>query len=183
MVRKALDANRQLTYMSIEEEILDRTSRGMLFPMIPRAPGGMPVRALFVVEGLRNALQSPPANDAWERRIGELQADMDRFVCGDLIDPKYLFLLYPGRDSVWEIRSTGSNPSIRVLGLFAQKDVFVATNFALRSDLGSWQSRRWKEVKRDALAKWRWLFGPYQPLAGSDIDQLVSGALNGRYFK
>jgi len=81
-----------------------------------------------------------------EKRVAELRADLEVFVEGRIIDPKYLFLLYPAADCVWEIRSVRSNPSIRVLGLFAKRDIFVATNFAFREDLGGWQSRLSREM-------------------------------------
>ena len=73
--------------------------------------------------------------------MGTLQADLELFAEGQPIDPKYLFLLYPPAEGVWEIRSIRPHPSIRVLGLFAQKDVFIATNLELRENLGGWQSR------------------------------------------
>lgn len=162
---------------------MDRVQRRMLFPLLPRAPGVAPVRAMFVVESLWELLQSPEGDEEWEQRIGELQADLERFLTGDQLGPKYLFLLYPAADAVWEIRSVGHDPSIRVLGLFAAKDTYVATNFALRKDLGGWQSREWKKVKREASAKWRWLFHPYPPLKGTDVKEFITGALDGRYFK
>jgi hypothetical protein len=59
---------------------------------------------------------------------------LDLFAEGAPIGPKYLFLLYRADEAVWEIRSVRPNPSIRVLGRFAAKDIFVATNFALRDD-------------------------------------------------
>lgn len=169
--------------MSIHDEILDRVGRGMLFPVLPRAPGSTIRRALFVNEGLNAVLTSPEGDEDWERRVAELQADLEVFVTARSIDPKYLFLLYPLRDAVWEIRSTRESPSIRVLGLFAWKDVFIATNHALRTDLGEWQSREWRTVKRAARAAWRQLFHPYDPKDGADVKQLVSGALDGKYFK
>jgi hypothetical protein len=108
---------------------------------------------------------------------------LEIFVEGRAIDPKYLFLLYPARDAVWEIRSAREQPSIRVLGLFAGRDVFIATNFAMREDLGGWESRAWKDVKRMARTKWGHYFHTYQPLGSTDIHQLVTGALDGRYFR
>lgn len=120
---------------------------------------------------------------SWELRIAQLQADLEVFVEGRSIDPKYLFLLYPMRDGVWEIRSVRDRPSIRVLGLFACKDVFIATNHALREDLGDWNSREWKAVQREARAEWRRLFGAYDPQITTDIRELVTGALDGKYFK
>jgi len=156
-----------LTYMSIQDEILDRVQRGMLFPLLPRARGAAIRRALFVSERLHAVLS----------------ADLEVFVEARTIDPKYLFLLYPAHDAVWEIRSRREQPSIRVLGLFAWKDVFVATNHALREELNGWESSEWKTVKRTARAEWRKLFNPYQPKITIDPKQLVTGALDGKYFK
>jgi len=118
-----------------------------------------------------------------EDRMGDLQADLEFFVESPTIDPKYLFHLYPARDAVWEIRSVRPAPSIRVLGSFADKDVFVATNYALRSELGGWQSREWKNVKRTAHRRWTALLQPYDPRRGTDARAFVSGAIDGKYFK
>jgi hypothetical protein len=169
--------------MSIHDEILDRVGRKMLFPVLPQARGSTIRRALFVSEPLHAALQSAPGDQEWERRIAELRADLEVFVEARTVDPKYLFRLYPGRDGIWEIRSVRDNPSIRVLGLFAWKDVFIATNHALREDLGGWQSREWKKVKRTARAVWRQLFPTYDPKVATSVRLLVTGALDGKYFK
>lgn len=169
--------------MSIQDEILDRLEKGMLFPILPKARGATVRRALFVNEALNAVLNSPEGSQDWEYRVGELRADLEVFVEAKTIGPKYLFLLYPARDAVWEIRSTGTAPSIRVLCLFAWKDILIATGHALRSDLGGWESREWKTVKRDARAAWRKLFAAYDPQPETDARALVTGALDGKYFK
>ena len=97
-------------------------------------------------------------------RMGRLDADLEHFVVSPEIDPKYLFHLYPSQDCVWEIRSVRDDPSIRVLGMFAAKDVFVATNFALREDLGGWQSPGMEE--RKASSK-RNLEKPLSPISAA----------------
>lgn len=168
--------------MSIEDEIVDKVSRGMLFPVLPRVPGTSVKRPMFVTEALQRVFDSDESDTAWELRVANLKADLDVFVEGIPIHPKYLFALAPVRDSVWEIRSVQHQPSIRVLGLFAAKDVFIATNFALRSDLEEWD-QSWKIAKRTALANWRRLFGSYRPVAGVDLTNICSGALSGKYFK
>jgi hypothetical protein len=137
---------------------------------------------MFVEERLWRILESPEGDDEWEERIGNLRADLEVFVT-DTIHPKYLFLLYPPRDAVWEIRSIREKPSIRVLGLFPLRDVFVSTNAALREDLKGWQSREWREVRRTARALWRRLFATYQPIVTTNVNDVVSGATNGQYFK
>lgn len=173
-----------LTYMSIDDIILDRVERGMLSVLVSLAPGAPIVRSMFVSEALQEILDSPEGDDEWEQRVGELRADLERFVTDkEPIDPKYLFLLYPAHDAVWEIRSVRPEPSIRVLGRFAGVDVFVATNHALRADLGGWQSRAWKAIKRLAVSVWRNLFHTYEPLKSTRIEDLVSGAHSGEYFK
>jgi hypothetical protein len=169
--------------MSIQEEIIDRWNRGMLFPVLPKAPGSTIRRALFVNEVLYAVLNSPQGDLDWEQRVGELRADLEVFVESPTIGFKYLFLLYPARDAVWEIRSTSPDPSIRVLCLFAWTDILIATGHALRSDLGGWQSREWKVVKRDARAAWRRLFDPYQPCPDVNVKTLVTGAIDGKYFR
>ena len=169
--------------MSIRDEILDRVARRMLYPLLPEAQGEAPHRAMLLSEELWGVLDSPEGDQDWERRVGELRADLETFVIGDEIHPKYLFLLYPARDGVWEIRSAGEDPSIRVLGLFPEKDIYVATNYALRELLGGWQSREWRNVKRIAGAIWRWLFPTYPPMKTIDVNDVITGAIDGRYYK
>ena len=169
--------------MSIGAVIRDRQAAGMLYPLLPRAAGSTVRRPMFVTEDLQNVLNSPKGDEDWEHRVAELQADLEYFVEGRAIDPKYLFLLYHVREAVWEIRSARDQPSIRVLGRFAERDVFIATNHALREELGGWESRAWRGVKVLARARWMNLFQQYQPVQGSNIHDMVSGALNGHYFK
>ena len=155
----------------------------MLYPVLPKVAGATIRRALFVSEQLHAVLNSPEGTDEWEKRIGYLRADLEVFVSAATITPKYLFHLYPARDGVWEIRSTKPDPSIRVMGLFAAKDILVCTNYAIREDLGGWQSREWKEAKRQTAAQWRVLFHSYGHVIEHDVKRLVSGALDGKYFK
>lgn len=169
--------------MSIEDLIEDRVDRGMLFQLVPKAAGSSPRRVMFICERLHQLLATEHQDQAMEERLGILQADLEVFVEGQPIDPKYLFLLYPARDAVWEIRSIRADPSIRVLGRFALKDVFIATNMELRERLGGWQSRAWKTVKRAACAAWGILFHTYQPMASANVHELVTGAVNGKYFR
>lgn len=169
--------------MSIEDLIVDRVDGGMLFPLYPRAAGAGPRRLMLVAESLWDFLQSAGPDDEWEDRKGFLLADLEAFADLEQIGPKYLFLLSPSREGVWEIRSTRPNPSIRVLGRFIARDVFVATNYALRDELGGWKSRRWRDVKLMSRTVWAWLFQQQQPLITTDVTNVVSGAIDGRYFK
>ena len=76
--------------MSIEALILDRMDRGMLFPILPAARGATVRRALFVNEALHSVLTSPEGDQDWERRVGELQADLEVFVEAPTIGPRHI---------------------------------------------------------------------------------------------
>lgn len=155
----------------------------MLFPITPQAAGATIRRAMFVGEQLWKELNSPEGDAEWEERIGRLRADLELFVTESAIAPRYLFLLYPARDAVWEIRSIRDRPSLRVMGLFPEMDVLVSTNHARREDLGGWQSRDWKTVKRMALSVWRKLFPTYDPLVTTKVGEVCSGATNEVFYK
>jgi hypothetical protein len=169
--------------MSIEDLIKHKVGAGMLFPLIPRAHGSTPRRAMFVSEDIWSLLSTEHQDDEMEDRLGILQADLELFAEGRTIDPKYLFLLYPASEGIWEIRSVRPNPSIRVLGFFAKKDVYIATNLALRESLGGWESREWKNVKRLARTRWGHLFHTFHPLISTNLSDLVTGSIDGKYFK
>jgi hypothetical protein len=169
--------------MSIVQVIEERVRERRLFLLEPRAAGTSPKRVLLIEERLWDFLNEPGPDDDWEERKGFLLADLEVFAAGEPIGPKYLFLLYRASEGVWEIRSVRPQPSIRILGRFAQRDVFVATNFALREELGEWQSREWRNVKITARTKWVNLFHTYQPLISTNVSDVVSGAINGKYFK
>jgi len=170
--------------MSIEDEIVDKVERKMLYPLIPKAAGTTIRRAMFIGEDLWATLNAPPGENAeWEDRIGRLQADLEVFVTEQNITPSYLFLLCPSSEAVWEIRSVRDQPSLRVLGLFPLKDTFVSTNLAKREDLGGWQSRAWVEVKKAARAIWRKLFSTYRPIETKNINDVCSGAIGEIFYK
>lgn len=169
--------------MSIRSLIQDRVREGMLFPIIPKASGTTALRAMYVSEGLWDLLQTDHDDPDWDDRLGALQADLEVFTSEPEIYPKYLFLLYHPREAVWEIRSVRPNPSIRVLGRFAEKDIFIATNYALREKLGGWQSRAWRDVKVTSRAIWVNLFHTYQPVVTVNIRDVVSGAIDGNFFR
>ena len=137
---------------------------------------------MFLTSDLMTELSKARTSSVETQRFASLEADLAVFVQSPALDPKYLYRLFPPRDCVWEIRSTRPDPQIRVLGLFAEKDVFVATHHALRSDLGLWDSAAWRIAKRRANAEWWRLFSVYQPKTETDVHQLVSGAINGKYF-
>ena len=171
--------------MSINDVLKDRLGRGMLQPLIPRSNQPMRYRALLMTERFQQEISEASEEYLDKVRRGELRADLETFITQPTLDHKYLFWLHPLTDCVWEIRSVREEPTIRVLGFFPEKDVFIATNINRRDELGGWESEAWKQAKRDALAQWRVIFHTYQPLGknGEDTDDFFSGAIPGKFFK
>ena len=108
-------------------------------------------------------------------RYNSLQADLEIFVTGAPVTSSYLKPLRPRHKGVWEIRSKRPTPSIRILGMFASRDVFVATNHQLRAALGRFNSIEWKEASRLARHEFRSLLGD-DPIVG-ELHELVSGVI------
>jgi hypothetical protein len=169
--------------MSIQDEIQWWVQRGGLYLVRPLARNAPCRRAMFVRPQVWQALNGPWSSDDDEDRFARLQADLEQFIEGRRIDPTYFKGLAPRRDGIWAIRSVRPSPSIRVLGRFAEKDVFVATNYELRAPLGGFENRAWREAKRHCLAEWRKLFPTYSALIGSTIHDHVSDAIDGKYFR
>lgn len=155
--------------MSIQSEIVARVNEGRLFLLRPRAPGTGMTRVLLMTQPLNNALEASWAEEEDERRYGVLRADLELFVTGGFIDPKYLKKLKK-TEEVWEIKSPRPKPGIRVFGRFAEFDVFVATHHHDRLPLGRFNSADWRREIRRCKAEWRKYFHPYPPHTGRDIN-------------
>lgn len=168
--------------MSIHDVIQHRIDEGRLCRLPMVVPWTPQIRTMFVTRPILDLLQGPWDDEITETRAGILHADLETFVGGGLISREYLKRLYPARDQCWEIRSVRDNPSIRVLGAFADKDVYIAINYARREDLGGWGDRRWRDFKEECKAHWRNLFQPYAPYPAGVIHDVVTGAVDGRYF-
>lgn len=72
---------------------------------------------------------------------------------------------YPPADEVWDIRSRDPKPAMRVLGCFAETDVFVALVHGYRKNLGGPRSRQWRDLIESCKAEWRKLFPRTYPTA------------------
>ncbi len=161
--------------MSIYVEINDRVNEGRLFqlpPLIPPDPGTKP-RYLFVSPEVNALLVGPWENRDWMSRCAFLRADLDRFSQGGLIPiasgpflkgrTAYVRQLFRWRDEVWEIRSRDPKPGIRVLGRFADTDLFIALTWRRRPDLKGPRSREWRDAIVGCKTEWRNLFPAYSP--------------------
>ncbi len=143
---------------------------------------------MFISEEI-NEVATPPWTDSkTAARFGALRGDLDHFVQGDLISvamkpfdkakSAFIARLNPTRDGVWDIRSRDPKPAIRVFGMFAEVDMFVALTWEFRQSLGGPRSTEWHtEIERCKTA-WRKLFPVYGPVTGDNVDDYLSG----KYF-
>lgn len=166
--------------MSILDEIVARTNEGRLFPLQPLMPvmAGSPMRQMFLTAEVNSLLTGPWQTDEWEIRCGYLRADLERFIQGGLIPiasrpmsggrHSYMRQLFQWREEVWEIRSRDPQPGIRILGRFADFDVFIALSWWNRTDLGGPKDRRWRDAIVGCKTEWNNLFPAYQPQSSGD---------------
>ena len=103
--------------MSIRKEINHRVLEGRLKELPLRA--GRKKRRLYVESTLYEEIFVERDDPEIMDRYTKLEADLSVFVTSPTINPDYLYLLYPRRDKVWEIRSVMPKPQLRVFGFFA----------------------------------------------------------------
>lgn len=162
---------------TIWAEIRAKEGDGRLVMVRPLSPRERIVRPMFATPAVSKMLTEEYDESIDVQRAASLQADLEVFVTGQPIDPGYLKPLKPIGKNVWEIRSVRPRPSIRVFGRFADRDVFVATNYFLRKPLGAFKSLEWKDAIHVARQEWARLF-TRDPIEGK-LHELVSGVLNG----
>ena len=158
--------------MSIGGEIQNRVAEGRLFYVRPRAPGAAERRVMLVSEWLNELLESDVVADV--ERIARLEAQLSHFVEGGVVDPSYIRRLRKPAHALFEIRSRRPRPSIRVFGRFADKDVFISLNAALRAPLGGRGSRPWRDEIVRSHVLWHQLFPTYDALDGQSLHELIS---------
>ena len=113
--------------------------------------------------------------------MGRLRADLDMFSEGMLIvvgrgshNSCYMKQLDPTEDEIWEIRSRDPKPSLRLLGAFAARDVFVGIDILARADLGGPASAEWADAIRLTKAEWRKMFITYPRHRGEALNEYIS---------
>lgn len=171
-----------LIYMSTKAILAAAASAGQLRLLQPLSPRAMRRRAMYVGRQVWELLEGDVIDSVTAERYGRLQADLENFVTEEYLYPKYLFWLNSKEDLIWEIRSVEEQPTLRVLGRFAEKDIFVALTIEERSELGGWDSESWKRAMRTTIQRWNSIL-PLEPLAGKDANDFFSGAIPGKYWK
>lgn len=168
--------------MSIHAELALHEAAGRLV-RVCHALGATEQRALYLSPTVAAWIDGPWSSREWEKRGGQLGADLDHFVAGDLITASltaadattaYMARLDPPSDAVWEIRSRDPKPGIRVLGGFADTDTFVGLVCKTRSPLGHKDSDAWTRAINECKAEWRNLFPAYNRLTGEHVHDFIS---------
>jgi hypothetical protein len=173
-----------LTYMSIRDEIRNRAAETppRLFFLPPLIPSVAMVREMFVSQEIMDVAQPPwPATEEG-RRLAQMRAYFDGWTEGRLItvaDDPYrkpratiMARIDPVEDDVFDIRCVDPKPGIRVLGCFADFDLFVALTWNQRENLED--DKAWRDEIERCKAAWRRLFSPYPPFHGASLNDYLS---------
>ena len=167
--------------MSIQEHIKTCLDHGRLHVHIPLDPGAAHLGIILLMPELREEIDAQLLDAHAGNRTGAFLADLDRFISGDRITigdrrHKHAFLkrLDPQGDQVWELRSIDPKPSVRAFGTFADADILVLTHMRLRTDLGGYKSRPFRDEIRRTRQIWHGIFDPYRPVASEKVTDYVT---------
>jgi hypothetical protein len=187
-----------LIYMSIRDEINARLAEAdpRLFRFEPSLPSDPECRSMFLSAEVKALLDGPWHDQDLRYRAGRLRADLEEFITGKEItvclEPfaakaAYMGRLAPVTDGVWDIRSRDPSPALRVIGLFAETDVFIALRWAPRSrkpkwttkpPLGAKDSREWRDIIVQCRTDWTNLFHTFQPVRGDCVHAYISESVH-----
>jgi len=163
--------------MSIQGLIQHCLATEQLFPLHPWLPSTKQTRFVYVSRSVRDFIDSD------DERAGQLHADLDLFIGGDVITASmvprkagkaYMGLLHPATDGIWDIRSRDPSPALRLLGGFVWKDAYIGLILEKRALLGAFNSAPWKVAIRKCKTEWRNRFHAYPPLTGDDLHGYLS---------
>ena len=79
-------------------------------------------------------------------------------------------LLNPPADGVWDFRSRDPEPAIRLLGGFANKDLFIALTWRWRANLGDRYSQAWRDAIVETTTEWRNMFPAINRITGDQVS-------------
>lgn len=147
-------------------------------------------RVMVVSDEVQKLLDGPWSTGSLARRANRLRADLEMFVRGQVLGismtpykhkSAYMGLLDPPERGFWDIRSRDPQPGLRVLGHFAEVDLFVAMIWHPRSvdvdgrtPLGTSRGLNWEIAKLQCEDAWKDLFPNHLPKTGEKIGDFIS---------
>ena len=147
-------------------------------------PGLYARRTLYISERVKQFITATaPGLDVKMRgRWLTARAVLENFVDGKRMTIKSkpkskaeIGILCPHKDGIFEFRDVNPKPSVRILGSFTEKDVFIALAPYKRSELGKKGSQGWTIALHNYKAQWAALFKGHQPMSeGRFPDDYVS---------
>jgi hypothetical protein len=144
-------------------------------------------RCVVAYQAVQQALSGPWASATERDRYATVKAVIDLFIDGEEIAVRVppstsaraqLALLDPATDEVWEFRTRsqkkkgGHRYGVRVFGMFADKNLFVAMSSVFKEDLLD-DDDYLREVEF-CKRQWRILFPPYPSHLGNPPDAYLS---------
>ena len=174
--------------MSIERSIEEAIATGRLRAFVPEFDSDEAVRSVLLHPRLADDISGRV--EAWGRRVGRLQGDLESFVKGEHVTLSmtpfehrnaFLALMDPPADGTWEIRSRDPNPGLRVFGRFPCADTFVALSweprsvrFGGKSPLGKRDSLEYQLALIETDERWNAVLPGAVPLTGGSCRDYVS---------
>lgn len=170
--------------MSIQAEISARVSEkpARLFFLPPLIRSSSVVREMFVSEEINSVARPPFPSSKEGHRHAQMRAYLDAWTEGrrlTVADDPYkkpkatnLARTDPPVDEVFDFRCIDPKPGIRVLGCFADFNLFVALTWNHRENLD--HDKAWRDEIERCKAAWRRLFHPYPPFKGSNLNAYLS---------
>ena len=175
--------------MSIDESLLKAVGKGDL-AFLPLDLSDPIERVMLISKEVKHLLDGTQVAQA--ARAKSLLADLQSFVKGEALSmcfrpyehgEAYFGRLDPVGSCVWDVRSRKPNPGIRVLGMFAEVDTFVAFNWWPRSKKVSWSGKEplgdknsinWRIAMHDCDTQWHATLPGEVPIAGLEVNRYVS---------
>jgi hypothetical protein len=166
--------------MSILDEIREHVQKGNLFEVAHRdlrASSALGYRRrIFVSSEIEKAINGRKNESAFRK----LSAQFQNFMLGRTIpialehDHKHAewARLDPAGCEVWETRVRHEQPELRVLGRFADIDIFVTFNLYEGGQLKG--KRAWDTAKARCQTDWAVLFPHTSPVFGSTANDYVT---------
>jgi hypothetical protein len=171
--------------MSIRDEINRLCEERRLYRLRPILPI-YERREIYVSEEVDARISGPWADGDDEVRCGRAHNDLLAFTYRDPIviardarkgGSSYMSRLSRPEDEVWDIRCVDPKPGVRVLGRFADQNVFIGLTWEIRLLLKDFESREWRDAKLRCTTAWNHLFHVYPPLKGDYFANYITDAV------